>query len=80
MELKGLNENIQDKKEKLEHSRTCPNLPKPEGLQRNSPKQAQSRPDEPNLVQARSLQKSWVFSHPTCPDESNHTQARSHLA
>jgi len=41
--MKGLKENIQDKKEKLDHANNHPNSPKPEAFQRNSPKQAQSR-------------------------------------
>jgi len=49
MEMKGLKENIQDKKGKLERSNTRPNSPKPETFYSNSSKQAQSRPGETTL-------------------------------
>jgi len=46
--------------------------PKPEALQRNSPKRAQSRPGE---ITPRSL----TFSRLTHLGEPNHAQTRSHL-
>jgi len=47
--MKGLKENIQDKKGKLERSNTRPNSPKPEAFQRNLLKRTQSHPGETAL-------------------------------
>jgi len=47
--MKGLKENIQDKKRKLEHSNTHSSSSKPEAFKKNSPKKAQTHPDETTL-------------------------------